>query len=144
MKTVSVDMWELEYKEKTNELIFFVNPYDKPAVMFTLNAGNINSFLEKVSTPGQKRLVMNGQAMVSITLVYEEQDMDSFEDDDFIGCAGEAAPVFNYRLSDENILPYKIGVEEPYTIEFDDETTRKMVELDVWNHPASDWLSLPQ
>lgn len=144
MKTIDLGMWELQYKEATNELLLFVNPFDKEAVMFSLNAGNINSFLEKVSTVGQKRFVMNGQPMLPLEVVYPEHEVDDFDDDDFIGRAGANLPDVNYHLSDADLSPYKVGPEEPYSVEFDSETTRKMIELDVWNHPASEWLSLPQ
>lgn len=138
MKTVAIDMWELEYKESTNELILLVNPFDKSAVMFTLTPANIDSFLEKVSTVGQTEIVLDGQAMVPmelITVTIDYGDMDEFY--------GYDETEQNYTLK-HDLSRFKIGEVEPYTVELDSETTRKMVELDVWNHPSTEWLSLPQ
>lgn len=138
MKTVSVSMWELAYKEATNELLLFINPFDKPAVLFTLNPGNIDSFLEKVSTVGQKRLVMNGQAMAPMETVIIS--IDYGDGDEFYGYDETE---LNYTLQ-HDFSEFKIGMEEPYSIEFDSEMTRKMIESDVWKHPSVEWLSLPQ
>lgn len=138
MKTVSLDMWELAYKEDTNELILFINPSDDSAVIFSLNTGNVESFLGKISTVGQKQFVMNGQAMVPMTLTVisiDYGDLDEFY--------GYEETEYNYTLK-HDLSRFKIGGVEPYSVEFDSETTRRMLESDVWNHPAIEWMTLPQ
>lgn len=136
MKTVSLEMWQIYYKEATNELLLFVNPYDRNAVLFSLTPANINSFLEKVLTEGQKRFVMNGQPLIPITTIVEYEETDIFGEEEVVR--------FNYEVTADNLIPFRSGEETSFSVEFPDEWSRRMLASDLMEHPATDWMTLPQ
>lgn len=138
MKTVSLDMWELLYKEGSNELRLFVNSMDASAVLFSLTPGNIDAFLETMMTENADHFVLPGQAMVpvkSTTYFIDYGDVD--------GEYGYEETELNYTLRNDDLSAFKVGEVEDYKVELDEET-RRMFVYTLWQEASLEWLSLPQ
>jgi hypothetical protein len=130
MKTVQLQTWELHYSETAAALLLLVNGN----VIFFLTHENILAFLEAVSdtvTP----VVSLAQEVVPQQINFEtEMNEDDGNEEEYA--------VYNWKLDDNDFSRFAIGTQEMFALEFAEAKDRMMFLSDLFNHEATEWLSL--
>jgi hypothetical protein len=130
MKTVRLQTWELYYSSPTNTLLLLINGN----TIFFLTHENILGFLEALSdtvTP----VISLVQPMVTQQVNYEvEVNEDDGTDEEYA--------VFNWKLEDHDISRFATGPQEMFALEFEGAKDRQMLLRDLFNHDATEFLSL--
>lgn len=130
MQSIELGMWQLEYNEAADEIRFFVNPFDRDAVLFSLTKANLTGFLEKLDQPETHRITLTGQPVLPQAWVAWAAEINDGEEDE----QGH----FNYVLNADDLTRYYNGPKRAFVININDSADRRNLASMLWEYWATE------